>query len=542
MTKKSGAKERRANFFLETVVKHVQTTNTGAFILGFVLAILLGSNVMGARTFSQVYAVCLLVIILTLVFFKYFDTKTFDRPRWGLISTLLMGYGAGALVYIYRWWFKWIWSKLLLIRTDEQLLLASIFLMGVILGFFVVRNWSKDQADFLTSLSAIFGGVAVAAILGSLDQDITPLKALSYYAPGFALSGIFNLGLSTILTSHYINTGSKASRAVIEFLYGRDKVKAIDEYFLKNFKEDPDYAKRLLVGALRQFREKVLEEYTAKMERRREEKAGQLHYYRLLAIRCDEKEGSQTPVTPIEQSLIGSPPLESPPLESPLGSPPLNPPNQVPARPAADKEYLVIFQKVDRFRPDMFRMGISMRILDNLEYIVAPGEYKRGFPYFGSVAGLALAVRQTIVMDRDKLKKFRTSDHVNGICPLDIEQTRGLDEIDFLSYIAIPVVSQIGNPNEVGLGVIHVDTRLFASPEPLGEPAPATALADLEYSPPSVNTAEKVLMMRCKIERLTVYANYLYNLNDGCVKYLENMRAVAVPIMELYAKCRVGAL
>jgi hypothetical protein len=517
--------------YLETLFKHVEATNTGAFLLGFILAVLLASNVMGQRTLSQVYAYSLILVMLVLVILRYFNTHKFDRPRWGVITTLVMGYGTGALVYIYRWWFKWIWGKLLLIKTDDQLLLASIFLLGVILGFFVVRNWSKDQTDFLTSLSAIFGGVAIAAIVGSLDDRIKPVRALSYYAPGFALSGIFNLALSTLLTSHYINTRSNASRGAIGFLYGRDKIKAIDDEFLKNFKEDPDTAKRLLVESLRQLRDKVLREFSRKMELRRVEKTkdNQLHYYRLLTIRCNEGEIPEPVGGPVE-----SPPLESPPL-SPAG-------DGQDAASARQEEYTVIFQEVQEIRPEMFRMGISIRLLDSLEYIVAPGQYRRSFPYFGSVAGLALTVRQTIVMDRDRHKKFRTPDYVNGICPRDIEQTRGLDEIDFLSYIAIPVISQIGNPEEIGLGVMHVDTRLFASPEPLGEVVSSPPLSGQEYSLPPIGPAERILSMKCKMDALTVYANNLYNLNDDCVRYLEEMRAVAVPIIELYVKCRAGAL
>jgi hypothetical protein len=190
----------------------------------------------------------------------------------------------------------------------------------------------------------------------------------------------------------------------------------------------------------------------------------------------------------------------------------------------------------------MFRMGVSIRLLDNLEYIVAPGEYRRPFPYFRSVAGLSLVVRQTIVMDRDKSKKFRTSEFVDGISPLEVKQSRGLTEIDFLSYISIPVISQIGNPEEIGLGVIHVDTRLFASPKPLGEVAPSARSGDPAQPPTPGGPAEKTLSMKCRMDKLTEYANNLYDLNDDCVKYLEEMRAVAVPIIELYVKCRAGAL
>src|SRR6185295_13893625 len=103
---------------------------------------------------------------------------------------------------------------------------------------------------------------------------------------------------------------------------------------------------------------------------------------------------------------------------------------------------------------DMFRIGISIKNADFLEYIVAPGEYHAPFPVFGSVLGLALEMRQTIVMDRDRDKKFRNKDHKDGISPGEVEQPRGLDEIDFLSYVSIPVVSRLGEATENALGIL----------------------------------------------------------------------------------------
>jgi len=62
----------------------------------------------------------------------------------------------------------------------------------------------------------------------------------------------------------------------------------------------------------------------------------------------------------------------------------------------------------------MFRVAFSMRWQDTLEYVVAPGEYRKSFPIFGSVAGLALVSRATIVMDRDNLKEFRSEQYTSG--------------------------------------------------------------------------------------------------------------------------------
>jgi hypothetical protein len=60
-------------------------------------------------------------------------------------------------------------------------------------------------------------------------------------------------------------------------------------------------------------------------------------------------------------------------------------------------------------------------------------------------------------MDRDIHKRFRNKQYTNGICPKDIEQDRGLDEIDFLSYIAIPIVSRLGSLGENPVRVLTID-------------------------------------------------------------------------------------
>jgi hypothetical protein len=42
-------------------------------------------------------------------------------------------------------------------------------------------------------------------------------------------------------------------------------------------------------------------------------------------------------------------------------------------------------------------------------------------------------------------------------------------------------------------------------------------------------------------EEFARYASNLYEQNDGNILYLESMRGVIVPLLELYKKCRTGA-
>jgi hypothetical protein len=175
----------------------------------------------------------------------------------------------------------------------------------------------------------------------------------------------------------------------------------------------------------------------------------------------------------------------------------------------------------------MFRVGISARWQDTLEYITAPGEYRMPFKFTGSVAGLALLFRKTIVMDRDKKKRFRNAEFSDGITPGKVEQPRGLDEIDFLSYVTLPIVSRLGAPGENPVGIMTIDTKLFVSRSALGgEP---------------VEGAEGVFRIRLQRSELTEFGANLYEQEDNCVEYMERLTKVITPVLELYSKCRIGA-
>jgi hypothetical protein len=141
------------------------------------------------------------------------------------------------------------------------------------------------------------------------------------------------------------------------------------------------------------------------------------------------------------------------------------------------------------------------------------------------VAGLSLILRKTIVMDRDMDKKFRSKEYREGVCPRDIEQPRGLDEIDFLSYISIPVVSRLGQSTENPLGVVNIDTKIFVTDQ------------ELEGEAIGENTFRTTLTRN----NLNEYASKLYDQEDKDVKYIEDLTKIIQPVLELYAKCRVGA-
>ncbi len=172
-------------------------------------------------------------------------------------------------------------------------------------------------------------------------------------------------------------------------------------------------------------------------------------------------------------------------------------------------------------------MGISARWQDTLEYITAPGEYRMPFKFTGSVAGLALLFRKTIVMDRDKQKRFRNAEFADGITPGKVEQSRGLDEIDFLSYVAIPIISRLGAPGENPVGIMTIDTKIFVTRSELGgEPVPGT---------------DGVFRVRLRRSELTEFGSHLYDQEDHCVEYVERLTKVITPSLELYSKCRIGA-
>ena len=506
----------RESFFRNTGLPY---RNLIGFLLGFTAAVLLLSS--GALTILQAsvwFVVFLIGTMAVLVLVRPYRERKVDRFAWGLLVIIILGFGLGGLEYQTRFWWVWLWRQYIRIKEPHDLILESLFLLGIILGFFVVRNWAKEQKDFLSSLSAVLSGAFVATILGKLQEgnppQITPMRAFAFYALGFTMSGTINLVVAALLTANYTNKRSISSRAILDFLYGSERTTLIDGYFLKNFKDDPDYAKARLIEALVEYRHLVAREMAKRMEiktnrlwRRSSPPEGQQYYCELLSIQCEEV-------------------VESPPHNADVDN-------------EKDRKYSVTYRRLrpaepadeitqsrDGIKEEMFRVGVALKWQDTLEYLSASGEYRAPFPIQGSVSGLALLSRQTIVMDRDVDKRFRDKNHGDGICPGEIEQARGLDEIDYLSYIAIPIISRSDTPAANLLGVVTIDCKLFVAPELEGAER---------------QSGEEVFRAQLTPRDLTRFANGLYEADDADVKYIERVTKIIVPVLELYSRCRIGA-
>jgi hypothetical protein len=605
---------------------------------------------------TWVFVSALGITMILLVAIRPTVEKELDRFAWGMLVIIVLGFGLGALIYQAKPWWFWLWRQYLRINQPHELVLEFLFILGVILGVFMVRNWAKEQKAFTESLSGILGGTFIAAVFGESlkEQGLTPMLALTYYGLGFVMSAAVNLLVAARLTANYVNKRSITSRAILDFLYGEERTKLIDGYFLKNFKADPDYAKEWLTDTLNQYRKLAAREFAERIEKRRrnredfreefkkraipeiwraingvlprefpltklddqprakllkelieqrrkwepacakrvaiEKKLEELKYtrdsigaipesgadaqekrlqdlkkeihaleqrlehaiakcddatvnewkklsqklnrlkpsyfYQLIAIECEEKdEAKDQPLQVSEKDreynviykYLGS----NETSDEEAHRHPSRGDNAVGATAKYQEAYPSFITK------DMFRVGIAARWQDLLEYITAPGEYRASFPYFGSVSGLALLFRQTIIMDRDRHKRFRNQQHMDGICPVEIEQARGLDEIDFLSYVSIPIVNRLGGPTENGLGVVTIDTRLFVVPFRLeGQP---------------VKASEGTFSTRLTPAQLTEFASNLYEPDDKDVAHIKKLTEIIVPVVELYNKCRVGA-
>ena len=352
-----------------------------------------------------------------------FKDISFDKSRWAIFNIAMLGFGIGALLFHYRRWLIWLWNQLLKIHTTQDVLLASLFLLGVIMGFFVVRNWSKDQKDFVTSLSAVVGGAFVSSIIGDFGKDSAGLSKLitfTYYFWGFTISGAVNLLAFTFLTARYTSNQSAICRAIIDFLYGSDKAKAIDAYFLRNFEDDLDYAKSALLSTLREYREIIRGQLAERFEtqrkeedleeKRKEEKSeakeneknGQgkkKRYFVLLSIELQDQRatlGAAAQATAAQGAAAQGAAAQGTAAQGTAaqGAAAQGAAAQgAAAQGAAAEQFVVTFrelQREDKIESEMFRVAVSMRWQDTLEYVLAPGEYRKSFPYLGSVAGLAL--------------------------------------------------------------------------------------------------------------------------------------------------------
>jgi hypothetical protein len=549
-----------------------------------------------------VFVVMLALTMLFLVLVRPNVKKDSDQFAWGVLVIITLGFGLGALIYQAKPWWIWLWHQYMRINEAHELLLEALFLLGVIMGFFVVRNWGKEQKDFISSLSGVLGGAFVATILGEIQKELTPLRAFAYYSLGFTISGSLNLISAARLTATYTNKQTMTSRAILDFLYGSERTKTIDGYFLEHFEEDKDYAKMLLIDALNAYRTRAEQEFADKFEARRKQRlndrsrfknelmkkqleesqpvevienldkewkelepsCGKLRAARedlerltaelamtaALAPNSSDETRLKERVNKLHELIKRLEPRCSvaqldrwKSLEKTLES--LKPsyfyqliaierqevedgPEKNVATADKDPEQVVIYKyigprshsksshKEERatIHGDMFRIGVAVRRQDVLEYL-------------GSVAGLALRLPHTIIMDRDKDTTFRSKDYKDGIRPTDLEQGRGRDIIDYLSYISIPIVSHLGTPRENPLGIVNIDSKLFVTRSKLrGEP---------------VKGDPGIFRTSLRRSELTEFANNLYEQNDDAVKYIEELTKTITPVLELYSKCLVGA-
>ena len=522
----------------DDIKKWFEANNLGSeqklliFALGFLAANLtLAINVVTEQFAAMVFVTLVVILLITVLFFirpNQLEKTKLLRSRTGIATIATLAYGVGVLIYHKRDWFIWGWYKFRKIDRPDEWVLFALFLIGVMLGFFIVRNWSQDQKTFVTSLTAVFGAAFVSTMLGQLNTQpgsvLVPTTTFSYYALGFTLSGVSNLVAFAFLAAHYTRTQSPTTRAIIDFLYGSEKAAAIDGYFLKNFEDDPNYARTKLIGALSAYREIIKYEFAKKMGRRKEKYEG-------MAAQNGASNPALcppgTPVPPFDYFELLSVRTKAAPSTPPPTS-------------AMDETYEVLFRRLkcgaEAITADMFRVAISMKWLDDLEYIVAPGQYQKRLPYAGSVAGLALGVKQTIVMDRDKYKKFRSAENKDGKTPSEADQPRGLHKIDYLSYVVLPMASSFGRQEETPLGVLHLDTSLFAYTK--GALPEGSCRED-----PTDNPNKEIFKVERKgseLAEFAAYASNLYEEKDELIASLESMRGVIVPLLELYQKCKTG--
>jgi hypothetical protein len=202
--------------------------NSIGLLLGAIAALLpLTTNTWSSSMAAWIFVALVVITMVLLVAVRPSSRRRIYFFSWGLLVIIVLGFGLGALLWQARPWWIWLWKKYRFINEPHELLLEALFLLGVILGVFVVRNWGKEDKAFMESLAGFLGGTFVATLLGNVEQTLTPVGAVSYYLLGFALSGTLNLLLAARLTANYTNKRSIASRALLDFLYGSDRTKII---------------------------------------------------------------------------------------------------------------------------------------------------------------------------------------------------------------------------------------------------------------------------------------------------------------------------
>jgi hypothetical protein len=145
-------------------------------------------------------------------------------------------------------------------------MLAAFFLLGVILGFFVVRNWKQEQESFLKSMAAALGGAFATMIAPNM---VTQLQTPQAFALGFTLPGAVNLLAFAVLSAGYTMCRSQTRGTLVEVLYGPDLAGALDKHFEENFQQAPIFARRMLIHSMELHRLRLLKELAQSYAARR---------------------------------------------------------------------------------------------------------------------------------------------------------------------------------------------------------------------------------------------------------------------------------
>ena len=495
----------------EAFMRNVAMTKRGSLLFGFALALLvLLSKLMSESTTAKVLLIAtgiLLVVFVFAILFQEWQHTGFGD--WGVVALFLLGWAFGVLAYHGRQGFIEQWSRYKSMGGLSEAVFASLFVFGILIGVLVVRIWNKEESDFVKSVSASFGGAIIPPLLGK-TINVDAGQAFAAYFLGFAVSAVVNVIYCAKLIGNYSNKRSPESRTRLDFMYGKDKAEAVDNYFLKNFLDNKDTVRLLLTQTLQAYDLEVRKGFASRMTSRREIE--------------EQKRSSATPPTASDKN--GTEPrfgmFRRQHYYELLSVIPK--PNQ--GTHSADDQLAIEFRPIDQkeeIHSDMFRMGITVKWLDNLEYVVAPGTYKKTLPYKDSVAGLALRERKVIVMDRDQNKTFR-----GGETPKSKEQKRGFKETNYISYVSIPVVSDLGYQEETELGIVNVDTMLFAT--------------ESRLEPTATLVKENRWKLEIAAEQLREYGSNLYDDPDKNVEYLNHVTSVIRPVLRLYLICRQGSV
>lgn len=83
----------------------------------------------------------------------------------GPLSGAIIGFGFGVIICQSGFKILPVQNYISWLRDPSTILIVSMFFLGSILGFFVVRNWKREQDDFIKSVMAILGGAFIAEVI-----------------------------------------------------------------------------------------------------------------------------------------------------------------------------------------------------------------------------------------------------------------------------------------------------------------------------------------------------------------------------------------